>query len=123
MFENFCFIRNLSIAALLMGGISFAAPWLGVTFKRASFENHLALNVIGVHPESGCFTAGMVAGDQIVGVQGQALTDMSQIQSAIAGHKAGQKIKIEIRNEINDTILNRGKIKKVSFDKLNVVAQ
>lgn len=34
-----------------------------------------------------------------------------------------EKIKIEIRNEINDTILNRGKIKKVSFDKLNVVAQ
>ena len=32
-------------------------------------------------------------------------------------------IKIEIRNEINDTILNRGKIKSVSFDKLNVVAQ
>ena len=32
-------------------------------------------------------------------------------------------IKIEIRNEINDTILNRGKIKAVSFDKLNVVAQ
>jgi flagellar basal body-associated protein FliL len=34
-----------------------------------------------------------------------------------------ENIKIEIRNEINDTILNRGKIKKVSFDKLNVVTQ
>ncbi len=34
-----------------------------------------------------------------------------------------EKIKIEIRNEINDTILNRGKVKKISFDKLNVVSQ
>lgn len=32
-------------------------------------------------------------------------------------------IKIEIRNQINDTILNRGKIKQISFDKLNVVSQ
>ena len=93
------FIRNLSVAVLLATGISFAVPWLGVTFKKTTFENHLALNVIGVHPESGCFTAGMVAGDQIIGVQGSPLSDMSQIQSAVAGHKAGQKIKIEIARE------------------------
>ena len=82
-----------------MCGVSFAVPWLGVTFKKSTYQNHLALNVIGVHPESGCFTAGMVAGDLIIGVQGQALTDMSQIQSAVSGHKAGQKIKIEISRE------------------------
>lgn len=97
--------RYIVFLTLATCGISFAAPWLGVTFKRATFENHLALNVIGVHPESGCFTAGMVAGDQIVGVQGQALTDMSQIQSAIAGHKAGQKIKIEIAREGQKKVL------------------
>lgn len=34
-----------------------------------------------------------------------------------------EKIMIEIRNEINDTILNKGKIRKISFDKLNVVTQ
>ena len=34
-----------------------------------------------------------------------------------------EKIKIELRNEINDTILSRGKIRKISFDKLNVVTQ
>ena len=92
-------IRSIALALLVATGAAFAVPWLGVTFKKSTFENHLALNVIGVHPESGCFTAGMVAGDQIIGVQGQALTDMSQIQSAVAGHKAGQKIKIEIARE------------------------
>lgn len=33
------------------------------------------------------------------------------------------KLKIEIRNEINDTILNKSKIRQISFDKLNVVTQ
>ena len=91
--KNFRFIV---IALLVATGVSFAGPWLGVTFKKSTYENHLALNVIGVHPESGCFTAGMVSGDQIVGVQGKALTDMSQIQAAVNGGKAGQKVKIEI---------------------------
>ena len=44
---------------------AFAVPWLGVTFKKTTFENHLALDVKGVHPGSGCFTAGVVAGDKI----------------------------------------------------------
>ena len=34
-----------------------------------------------------------------------------------------EKIKIEIRNAINDSILNKGKIRKISFDKLTVVKQ
>ena len=34
-----------------------------------------------------------------------------------------ERLKIEIRNEINDTILHKSKIKKISFDKLTVVPQ
>ena len=93
------FIRNTVLAFLLAAGTSFAVPWLGVTFKKSTFENHLALNVIGVHPESGCFPAGMLAGDMIVGIAGKPLTDMSQIQSVVAGGKSGQKVKIEIARE------------------------
>lgn len=37
--------------------------------------------------------------------------------------KNEERLKIEIRNEINDRILNKSKIRKVSFDKLNVVVQ
>ena len=98
--------RKTLFFLFLATGASFAVPWLGVTFKKSTFENHLALNVIGVHPESGCFTAGMVAGDQIIGVQGGPLTDMSQIQSAVTSHKAGQKVKIEIAREGKKQTLN-----------------
>ena len=92
-------IRNAILALLFTVGASFAVPWLGVTFKKATFENHLALNVIGVHPESGCYAAGIVAGDQIIGVQGNPLIEMSQIQSAVSGYKAGRVIMIEIARD------------------------
>jgi thiol-disulfide isomerase/thioredoxin len=106
MFEKNHCISRILFALLVATGVSFAVPWLGVTFKKTTFENHLALNVIGVHPESGCFTAGMVAGDQIIGVQGSPLTDVSQIQSVVAGHKAGQKVKIEIARDGKKQTLN-----------------
>ncbi|SHJ11958.1 TlpA disulfide reductase family protein [Fibrobacter sp. UWP2] len=77
-------------------GHVFAGPWLGVTFKKTSFENHLALDVKGVHPGSGCFGAGVVAGDKIVGFAGKPLTEMSQITGALSKGKVGQTIAIEI---------------------------
>lgn len=92
-------IRTFALALLVATGASFAVPWLGVTFKKTTYENHLALNVIGVHPESGCFAAGLVAGDMIVGVQGLPLTDMSQIQSAVSERKAGQMINVDIARD------------------------
>ena len=92
-------IRTFALALLVATGASFAVPWLGVTFKKATYENHLALNVIGVHPESGCYAAGIVAGDQIIGVQGNPLIEMSQIQSAVSGYKAGRVIMIEIARD------------------------
>lgn len=33
------------------------------------------------------------------------------------------KLKVEIRNEINDTLLSKSKIRSISFDKLNVIPQ
>ncbi|MCF0215063.1 MAG: redoxin domain-containing protein [Fibrobacteraceae bacterium] len=76
--------------------ISFAVPWLGVTFKKSTYENHLALNVEGVHPNSGCFSAGIVSGDKIVGLQGKPLTDMAQVKSVVAIGKTGQTVSVEV---------------------------
>ena len=92
-------IRFFALSLLLVTTASFAAPWLGLSFKKTTFENHLALDIKGVHPESGCFAVGVTSGDLLVGVNGKPLTDMSQIQSAISGHKAGDKIKLEISRD------------------------
>ena len=75
---------------------AFAGPWLGVTFKKTTYENHLALDVKGVHPGSGCFTAGVVAGDKIIGINGKPLAEMSQITSVISKSKTGSTVGIEV---------------------------
>ncbi len=91
--------RNIVLALLFACAASFAAPWLGLSFKKTVYSKHLALDIKGVHPESGCFAVGITTGDTLIGVNGQPLTDISQIQSAISSHKAGQKIKLEIRRD------------------------
>ena len=89
-------LSKILLALLLACAASFAAPWLGLSFKKTTYSNHLALDIKGVHPESGCFAVGITSGDTLIGVNGQTLTDMSQIQFAISSRKAGQKIKLEI---------------------------
>ncbi|MCQ2053958.1 MAG: redoxin domain-containing protein [Fibrobacter sp.] len=81
---------------LLAAGSAFAGPWLGVIFKKTSYENHLALDVKGVHPGSGCFGAGVTAGDKIIGFAGKPLAEMAQISGTLAKSKVGQTINIEI---------------------------
>ena len=75
---------------------AFAGPWLGVMFKKTTYENHLALDVKGVHPGSGCFTAGVVSGDKIIGINGKPLAEMSQITSVISKSKTGSTVNIEV---------------------------
>lgn len=87
---------------------TFAKPWLGATFKKSNYDNHLALDIVGVHPSSGVFLAGIVAGDMIVGVEGKPLTEVKQIQSVVANGYAGKKIKIDI--------VRGGKIKTLAVE-------
>ena len=59
-----CVLSFLSVSA-------FAGPWLGLIYKKDLYENHLALRVSGVHPESGCLAAGVVSGDLVIGIDGK----------------------------------------------------
>lgn len=86
----------LFLALTMTAGSAFAGPWLGVTFKKKTYENHLALDVKGVHPGSGCFGAGVVAGDMIVGFAGKPLTDMALISGTLSKSRAGETIAIEV---------------------------
>ena len=84
------------LAVLFFAVPSFAGPWLGLIFKKTQFENHLALDIKGVHPGSGCVAAGSVAGDQLIGFAGKPLAEMSQISSVISTAKAGQSVDVEV---------------------------
>ena len=86
----------LLLVFLLASVPAFAGPWLGLIFKKTRYENHLALDVKGVHPGSGCVAAGIVAGDMVIGFAGKPLMDMSQITSVISGSKAGATVAVEV---------------------------
>lgn len=94
MKSKYFFVLLLSL--LFVAVPSFAGPWLGLIFKKTEYENHLALDVKGVHPGSGCVAAGIVAGDKVIGFAGKPLNAMSQITSVISSSKAGSTVAVEI---------------------------
>jgi thiol-disulfide isomerase/thioredoxin len=75
---------------------AFAVPWLGLIYKKSLFENHLALQVSGVHPESGCLEAGIVSGDLVIGIDGKDLVNVAQIQNVLNNSLVGSKVGVEI---------------------------
>ncbi|MDR1759269.1 MAG: redoxin domain-containing protein [Fibrobacter sp.] len=94
---NFPYFYSKLLFILLWGAASIsAAPWLGFSFKKSTYENHLALEIQGVHPLSGGIQAGIQPGDKIIGVGDGPLTDMAVIQNAVAKAKTGEKLTLEI---------------------------
>ncbi|MBO4829837.1 MAG: redoxin domain-containing protein [Fibrobacter sp.] len=75
---------------------AFAGPWLGLIYKKSLYENHLALLVSGVHPESGCLSAGVVAGDLVIGFDGKDLVNVAQMQNVLKSASVGSHVAIEI---------------------------
>lgn len=84
-----CLLSFLSVSA-------FAGPWLGLTYKKSLYDNHLALLVSGVHPESGCLAAGVVSGDLVIGFDGKELVNVAQIQNVLKDATVGSKVGLEI---------------------------
>ncbi len=84
-----CVLSFLSVSA-------FAGPWLGLIYKKDLYENHLALRVSGVHPESGCLAAGVVSGDLVIGIDGKDLVNTAQLQNVLKNAKVGSHVAIEI---------------------------
>lgn len=92
-------MNKFSLVALSLGfacASAFAMPWLGLTYKKAQYENHLALQVSGVHPGSGSLAAGVLSGDLLIGFDGKNLENISQIQNVLKQGRKGQKVKIEV---------------------------
>ena len=87
-----CVLSFLSVSA-------FAGPWLGLIYKKDLYENHLALRVSGVHPESGCLAAGVVSGDLVIGIDGKDLVNVAQFQNVVKNAKVGSHVAIEIFRE------------------------
>lgn len=84
------------LALSFMAVSAFAGPWLGLTYKKSLYDNHMALLVSGVHPESGCLAAGVVSGDLVIGFDGKELVNVAQIQNVLKDAAVGSKVGLEI---------------------------
>lgn len=67
-------------------------PWLGVQLKDGKRGVGLEHVIEGTPARQ----AGLLAGDEIVAVDGRAVTTMFDLQSRIAGFKVGQKVKLDV---------------------------
>ena len=92
-------ISRVVIALAILSVSAFAGPWLGLIYKKDLYENHLALRVSGVHPESGCLAAGVVSGDLVIGIDGKDLVNVAQLQNVLKNAKVGSHVAIEIFRE------------------------
>lgn len=92
-------ISRVVIALAILSVSAFAGPWLGLIYKKDLYENHLALRVSGVHPESGCLAAGVVSGDLVIGIDGKDLVNVAQLQNVLKNAKVGSYVAIEIFRE------------------------
>ncbi len=99
-------LRGIIFFSLFFCMQSFAAPWLGLTFKKMPYKNQIALEIQGVHPSSGGLSAGIAIGDKIISVDGLPLNDVSVIQKRVAKAKVGETIKLGVDRGGKEISLN-----------------
>lgn len=85
------FVLLLSMATPLM-----AAPWLGFSFKKESYQNQMALVVEGVHPSSGALVAGISVGDKVISVNEKPITSVAVLQGEMKNKKVGESISLSL---------------------------
>lgn len=100
------FSRTLLIFIVLFCAQTFAAPWLGLSFKQEPYKNQIALKVIGLHPSSNAIAAGVTVGDLIISMNGTPLANLSLVQKLTSNAKVGNKIKLGIDRKGKQIFLN-----------------
>lgn len=81
---------------LVFAGGSLAAPWLGISFNKQAYPDHLDLLVVGVHPTSGAISI-LEPGDTVKALNGKALQNEAELKTILKGKKAGDKISVKVK--------------------------
>ncbi len=75
---------------------ALSAPWLGISFKAEPFGKGIALNVQGIHPESGAAGKNIRAGDKIIGIGGKGISDMAELKAKLSGLPVGKSVSLNM---------------------------
>lgn len=90
LFKTLCLILSVCLVT------AFATPWLGISFKSEPYRDQVALNIQGIHPESGAIGKDIQAGDKIVKVNGKKVSNLSVVKSELAAVRTGQSVALEL---------------------------
>lgn len=85
-----------SFSLLVFAGVSVAAPWLGISFNKQAYPDHLDLFVVGVHPSSGAIEI-LEPGDTVKALNGKVLQNEAELKVILKGKKAGDKISVKFK--------------------------
>lgn len=95
-----------NVAEQLIENGSVERGYLGVTFDRVSESLSRALDVprnsaqiTNVDPDTPADQAGLEAGDIVVAIDGQQLTNFNQLRTIIGNRRPGEEVEMEIVNE------------------------
>jgi S1-C subfamily serine protease len=87
-----------SIADKITSGGSLARASLGVSIQDQA-SGDAGAQVVDVASGSGADKAGIKAGDVIVGIDSQQISDRSDLSAAIGTHQPGDTIKVEVQRD------------------------
>ena len=93
------------VAGDLLGKGKVTRGWLGITFQKVTPEVARSLGLSGrgglvigqVMPKSPAESAGLKAGDVVLSLNGQAVTEPGQAEGLAAGLEVGREVEIAIR--------------------------
>lgn len=90
---------SLFFVVLFLANSLYAAPWLGISFNKQVYPDHLELLVRGVHPSSDGIRAGIEAGDIIEKIDGKVIQNDQVLKSFFKGKKVGASVRISFRRQ------------------------
>lgn len=93
-------MQKLAYFTLILWVLSmplWATPWLGLSFQSVPLDSgKIALDIKGVHPESGARVAGLLPGDRVIAIENQPLTSIDGVKRRLGISHEGQQLRLTV---------------------------
>ena len=94
------------LLCVFLGLPLWAVPWLGLSFTTVPLDSgRIALQVKGVHPESGARLAGIMPGDMVVALENMQLTSIDVVKRRLGISHEGQILRLTVLRKQQRLIL------------------
>src|SRR5262245_30203242 len=85
--------ETIALALLLVPGVAAATPWIGLSLGPGTHGGVAILNVVEGSPGR---RAGIVAGEEVLSIDGQPFREARELSTAVAAHAVGAKLALRL---------------------------